>query len=381
MKISRVFCSLFLLLAIILTIYVPTAVFAQTDTEESPLIIVTPKLSPGWAGEPYSETLDAFGGITPYTWSISSDNLPDGLSINPATGEISGTPTTEETADFTVMVTDSATPPQETTGRLSINVNPESYVSIKATYPAMEGIAGANFSFEVEFNYMAKLGGEGRRFELVLTTPQGWSAYITPQYQKENRVREITLLPGFAAGTKLLVTVTSPFWPLPEPGDYNITLEAISGDIQGDTELTAVLTASYSMILSPVDELYNTTAKSGRDNYFSIDVANLGTAPIDDIKFSTVKPKGWTIKFTPDKIESLSAIDYQTVDINIMPPPETISGDYEITIQVSGEQIPREEMKIRVTVETPTIWGWVGVGIIVLVVAGLAYIFIRFSRR
>jgi len=381
MKISRVFCSLCLLLTIILTICVPTAVFAQTDTEEIPLTIATFNLSPGWAGEPYSETLDAFGGETPYTWSISSGELPDGLSVNPATGEISGTPTTEETADFTVMLTDSTTPPQETTEQLSISVNPLPFVSIKSTYPAVEGIAGANFSFEVEFNYTAKLGGEARSFELVLTTPQGWSAYITPQYQKENRVREITLQPGFAAGTKLLVTVTSPFWPLPEPGDYNITLEAISGDIQGATELTAVVTASYTMVLAPVGELYNTTAKAGKDNFFSIEVANLGTDSIDNIKFSTVKPKGWTIEFTPDKIESLSAIDYQTVDINIKPPPETISGDYEITIQVSGEQVPREELKIRVTVETPTIWGWVGVGIIVLVVAGLAYIFMRFSRR
>ena len=381
MKISRVFCSLCLLLAMILTIFVPTAALAQADTEEFPLTITKFKLSPGWAGEIYSDTLEAFGGETPYTWSISSGSLPDGLSVNTATGEISGTPTKEGTVDFTVKVTDSATPPQEATGSVSINVNPEPFVAIKATYPAVEGIAGANFSFEVEFNYNAELGGEARSFELVLTAPQGWSAYITPQYQKENRIREITLQPGFAAGTKLLVTVTSPVWTLPEPGDYEITLEAISGEIQGATELTAVITARYTMTLAPSDELYNATARAGKDNFFSIDVANLGTAPIEDIKFSTVKPQGWTIEFTPDKIESLPAIDYQTVDINIKPPPETISGDYEITIQVSGEQIPREELKIRVTVETPTIWGWVGVGIIVLVVAGLAYIFMRFSRR
>jgi len=381
MKMSRVFCTLCFLLAIILTICIPTAALVQADTEESSLTITTFNLSPGWVGEVYSETLEAFGGKTPYTWSISAGDLPDGLSLNSATGEISGTPTTEGTADFTVKVTDSATPPQEATERLSININPEPFVSVKATYPAMEGIAGANFSFEVEFNYNAKLGGEARSFELVLTTPQGWSAYITPQYQKENKIREITLQPGFAAGTKLLVTVTSPFWPLPEPGDYKITLEAISGEIRGSTELTAVVTARYTMTLAPSGELYNTTAKAGKDNYFSIDVQNLGTAPIDNIKFSTVKPKGWTIEFTPDKIESLPAIDYQTVDINIKPPPETISGDYEITIRASGEQISQEELKIRVTVETPTIWGWVGVGIIVLVVAGLAYIFMRFSRR
>jgi len=376
MKIVRVICSLCLLLAITLTIYFPTTVLA----EEEPLTVTTFNLPAGWVEEAYSETLEATGGATPYTWSVSSGSLPDGLNLNPTTGEISGTPTTEGTANFTVKVTDSATPPLEATERLSIRVNPEPAIEIKATYPAVEDIAGASFEFDIDLNYKGELGGEASRFELVLTTPQGWSAYITEQY-KDNKIREVMLEPGFAAGKKLKLTVTSPFWPLPEPGEYKITLEAISSEIQGATELTAVITAKYIMALAPAGELYNTTIKAGKDNYFSIDVANLGTAAIDNIKFSSVKPKGWTIKFSPDKIESLPAIDYQTVDVNIKPPTETIAGDYEITIQVSGEQISREEIKIRVTVETPTIWGWVGVGIIVLVVAGLAYVFMRFSRR
>jgi len=134
------------------------------------------------------------------------------------------------------------------------------------------------------------------------------------------------------------------------------------------------------MALAPAGELYNTTAKAGKDNYFSIEVGNLGTAAIDNIKFSSTKPTGWTIEFSPDKIESLPAFDSQTVDINMKPPTETIAGDYQITVRASGEQAS-EKIDIRVTVETPTIWGWVGVGIILVVIAGLAYIFMRFSRR
>jgi uncharacterized membrane protein len=36
---------------------------------------------------------------------------------------------------------------------------------------------------------------------------------------------------------------------------------------------------------------------------------------------------------------------------------------------------------VRVTVLTPTIWGWVGIGIVVLVIAGLAVMFMRLGRR
>jgi uncharacterized membrane protein len=373
MKIVRVLC---LLLVSLLAISPLGTVLAQ---EES-LTVTTTNLPAGMVGEAYSATLEATGGAAPYTWSVSADSLPAGLSLNPATGKISGTPTEEGTANFTVKVTDSANPAQEATERLSIRINPISSVDIKATYPAVEGIAGANFEFEVELKYEGELGGEACSFDLLLTTPQGWSAYITPPYQKENRIREITLEPGFAAGTKLKVTATSPFWPLPEPGEYKITLEAISGEIKGATELTAVITAMYSMTVVPANELYNTTAKAGKDNFFSIEVGNLGTAAIDNIKFSSTKPKGWNIEFSPDKIESLSAFDSQTLDVNIKPPTETIAGDYQITVRVSGEQAS-EKIDIRVTVETPTIWGWVGVGIILVVIAGLAYIFVRFSRR
>ncbi len=376
MKIGRVVCGLCILLISLLAIYQPTAVLAQ---EES-LTITTTDLANGMVGEAYSVTLEATGGATPYTWSVSADSLSAGLSLNPATGEISGTPTGEGTVNFTVQVTDSTTPAQEATERLNIRINPIPSVEIKATYPTLEAISGANFEFEVELNYRGEIGGETGRFRLVVTTPEGWSAYMTPQYEREKRISEITLDPGFAAGTKLKLITAPPIWPLSEPGEYEITLEAISGEITGTTELTAKITAYYTMSVVSTTERLNTTAKAGKDNFFSIEVVNLGTAAIDNIKFSSIKPSGWNIKFTPDKIDSLPAFDSQTVDVNIKPPAETIAGDYQITARVSGNQTS-DEIEIRVTVETPTIWGWVGVGIIVLVIAGLTYIFMRFSRR
>jgi uncharacterized membrane protein len=167
---------------------------------------------------------------------------------------------------------------------------------------------------------------------------------------------------------------------LSDPGEYQVTLEVTSDDLTGTAELTAVITALYNISLASTTERLDTKAKAGQDNFFSIEVLNLGTDALDNIKFSSVKPSGWSIEFTPDKIDSLPAIDSQTVDVNIKPPTETIAGDYEITIRASGEQAS-EEMKVRVTVETPTIWGWVGMAIIVLVIGGLVYIFMRLSRR
>lgn len=59
-------------------------------------------------GTAYSEILTAATMTIPLTWSIASGTLPTGLSLNSASGEISGTPTTAQTKTFTVSVTDGA---------------------------------------------------------------------------------------------------------------------------------------------------------------------------------------------------------------------------------------------------------------------------------
>ena len=68
--------------------------------------ITTDTLPDGKVGEAYSQTLTATG-TAPITWSIDG-GLPADLSLNADTGEISGTPTADGTAKFTVKATNSA---------------------------------------------------------------------------------------------------------------------------------------------------------------------------------------------------------------------------------------------------------------------------------
>lgn len=251
-------------------------------------------------------------------------------------------------------------------------------IIITPTYPAVEAIAGADFEFMIELSY---IGMENKVFDLRATPPKGWEVYMTPRYEKDRKISSINLKPTLAGKEDVRVVATAPFWPLPDPGSYKITIEAISETVSESVELTAEVTAKYLLATVSESQRYDTTATAGKDNIFPISVGNVGTDAIDDVKFTPKKPEGWIIEFDPDKIELLDAFAEQTVNINIKPPAKTVAGDYMLYIRASGKQATADEIGIRVTVETPTIWGWVGVAIILVVVIGLVVIFMRFSRR
>ncbi len=68
------------------------------------LSVSTPSLPDGLVGAPYSATLQASGTAGPYTWGVTTGVLPDGLSLDPSSGQISGTPAKAGPFDFTVRV-------------------------------------------------------------------------------------------------------------------------------------------------------------------------------------------------------------------------------------------------------------------------------------
>jgi hypothetical protein len=72
-----------------------------------PVVTVNPATIPaGTVGAPYNQTFTQTGGAGVITWSVSAGALPGGLTLNAATGLLSGRPSAQGPFNFTIRATD-----------------------------------------------------------------------------------------------------------------------------------------------------------------------------------------------------------------------------------------------------------------------------------
>lgn len=96
----------------------------------------------GSLGQPYYGSVSAKGGTKPLVFTIYSGSLPEGLSIDTATGEITGVPTSRGTRTFSVRIVDATKPSANvsTTALQSISVD---YAPLAVTCPPCAGVQTA----------------------------------------------------------------------------------------------------------------------------------------------------------------------------------------------------------------------------------------------
>jgi len=109
------------------------ATLTVTAASGGSLTIANTSLAGGQVGQLYSVTLQAAGGTPSYSWSITSGQLPAGLALGAASGQISGTPSASGQFNFTAQVTDTASPPATVAKALTLLVS---------TLPAMDQYGG-----------------------------------------------------------------------------------------------------------------------------------------------------------------------------------------------------------------------------------------------
>ncbi|MDR2334962.1 MAG: IPTL-CTERM sorting domain-containing protein [Burkholderiaceae bacterium] len=90
----------------------------------------------GQVGQAYSASIVVAGGVAPYTFTLTGD-LPDGLTLNPTTGAITGTPTKAQTSTFSVTIEDSTLLPQSAMAKAAVHSVTQSFSITVAAVPVV----------------------------------------------------------------------------------------------------------------------------------------------------------------------------------------------------------------------------------------------------
>lgn len=122
-----------------------SALYTLRINDDSPLAITSDSLPDGTLGIPYETTLTASGGTPPYSWSTDL-SLPDGFSLDPGSGLLSGLASSSGfEQDITFRVTDAAR--REISATLSLRI----LASFEITTPAQLSPAAPGAPYQLAF--------------------------------------------------------------------------------------------------------------------------------------------------------------------------------------------------------------------------------------
>lgn len=185
-------------------------------TKPGPLSITTSSLPAGMVAQSYSATISVSGGTAPYSWSVVAGSLATGLTLNSATGQISGTPSQSGMFPFSIQVRDSLG--TTATANLSILINPAP-ASLMVTTTSSQLPSGI-VSTAYALTNLTATGG---------TPPYGWTL--------------ISAASTFPTGLALSTAGTISGTPA-AAGPYNFT-------VQVKDSANATATANLSITINP----------------------------------------------------------------------------------------------------------------------------------
>jgi hypothetical protein len=280
----------------------------------SGLAILTISLPQSDINVSYGQTLAATGGTQPYSWSMSAGSLPPGLSLASATGIISGSPSAIGTYNFTVKITDTATPlPNTATRNLSIVVQPALSL-VTTTLPA--GSVGAAYAQKLEAT-----GGVPPYFYSL-------ESGVLPANLSMNQLLATGVIAGVptATGTSNFTVVTRDSGSATASGSLSIQIDA------ANCTNNANLNGSYAFLLSGPG--YNDSSSIAYDyvgSFIADGAGNIAQGYVDSSgTFSTGTPGSLTGTYCigPDNLGTiaLNGLGWNLPDAN----------NFEIALQAGG---------------------------------------------
>jgi len=245
-------------------------------------------------------------------------------------------------------------------------------IQITTSYPVLRGQTDAKFEFSIEVTNKSE---SDRNLNLSAFGPEKWEINFKPAY--ESKQISSLRIKG-AQNQTVAVEVNPPKEAL--AGEHPILVRVSSGDKKAEAKLTVVLTGIYKLDAGTPTGILSLEAMPGKPANLSVFVKNTGSAVNRNIAFSSFKPENWEVTFKPEKIDALEPGGLKQVEVTVKPAQQALVGDYSVGVMIDGEKASKT-VEFRVTVKASTAWGWIGIAVIIFVIAGLSALFIWLGRR
>ncbi|BDF45303.1 NEW3 domain-containing protein [Eisenbergiella sp.] len=244
--------------------------------------------------------------------------------------------------------------------------------SFQSEYPEQEGSAGANFSFDTT---LVNNSASEQNYSFSSNAPSGWNVTFTPSGES-SPVNSITLEPRKSQTITVGVTPAADA----QAGAYTISCAAVSAGENLKTELTATITGQYALDVTTPSGRLSTEAYANKQKEVALKIVNNGNTDLTNVTLSSSAPDGWTVSFSQPTIDVIEAGASVEVTAYMTPGEDSLSGDYVVSIKASNSDTS-DNAEFRISVKTETIWGVVGVLLIVCVFAGIGWVFHKYGRR
>lgn len=234
----------------------------------------------------------------------------------------------------------------------------------------MQGSSTSNFTFTVTLKNRT---AEQQLYALIADASRGWNVVFKADYKQVTSVE----LP--ANTTKdISVEITPPSQV--EAGTYQIPVSARTSSTSANLPLEVVITGSYSMELTTPTGLLSNNITAGDGKRIELVVRNTGSSLLQGINLNAATPTNWNVVFEPRKIDKLLPGKDEHVFATVKADKKAIPGDYVLNMEA---QTPETTSKatFRTSVETPMLWGWIGVLVIIASLGSVFYLFRKYGRR
>ncbi|CAM3784168.1 NEW3 domain-containing protein [Cohnella lubricantis] len=361
---------------------------ASTSSAATGVKLYTPYMSLSAApGEDLSYSIDLINDTDSVQTAdlsysgLSSDWKPELTAGGHPIKQLSVKPNDSQIVNLSVQV-----PYEVAKGDYALNVNAGSFGSLAlkiniaeqgtfkteltAEQPNMQGHSDSKFTYNLTLsNHTA---GK-QQYSLAAEVPTGWDATFS---SGGTNVTAVDIDPNGSSSITLTVTPAENA----KADTYQIPVHASNSSTSADATMEAVITGTYGISLTTSDQRLSTNVTAGGTKNLELVVQNTGSADLTNVSLTATTPTDWEVTYEPKTIASIKAGQSVPVTATIKSTSKALSGDYVVGMTAQASE-KSADAAIRVTVKSSVLWGWIGVLIIVAVLAGVYGLFRKYGRR